>query len=480
MNAPSDQWEKAPAPAVPPWRSAAHVGIGLLALSAGAGELYAWPRLVAIHGSTVAWLLLPAALLQLPILIECQRLAILSGESLIPLLARRSRVLAATVFSMFIFAFLWLGGWIGGSAYGFRLLTGFPDWSPRAATLFWASILAVVFLLPVLLGREAVFRYMHRLLTGFAVLTFALCALVIILEPAVLSKLPAFVRACFSFDVRGVIDLPAGDRPDLITAVVFMGMGGFACLMYTNLTILARYGMAGATDTEGKYLVEHVTGFRGHPERVREQGFLCAGNEEDKGRLTGWLRYMWHETTIGVLGNWLTTSLLALLAFALLHGTETVPGKQWDLLSAQASFFKPLLGGAAFSLFVLLACSFLLDTWIGFGLLWAQMSAEAVRTISSRAQRFSQHKWFKIWTLILVVLTFVTLSLQPPGNLIRLTAICQLVATPILGGLLVFTNYVYLPSVGPKWYRPKLAALVALIGTSLIYIGLIVWYMSGL
>jgi Mn2+/Fe2+ NRAMP family transporter len=414
------------------------------------------------------------------VLIECQRLAILSGESLIPLLARQSRVFASIVFLLFIFSFLWLGGWIGGSAYGFRLLTGFPDWSPRAATLFWAAILVIVFLLPVVLGREAVFRYMHRLLTGFAVLTFALCALVVVLEPAILSKAPAFIRACFSFDVRGLANLPPGHRSDLITAIVFMGMGGFACLMYTNLTILARYGMSGAVDADGKYLVEHVTGFRGRPEHLREHGFLAAGNVENERRMMDWLRYMWRETTIGVLGNWLTTFLLALLAFAVLHGTETVPGKEWDLLSAQATFFKPVLGGAAFSLFVLLACSFLLDTWIGFGLLWAQMSSEAVRSISTRAQRISQHAWFKIWTLILVALTFATLSLQPPGNLIRWTAICQMVATPILSGLLVYTNYVYLPSVGPPWYRPKVATLVALVAASLIYMALIAWYLSGL
>jgi len=192
------QWDRADLPAVPNWRRIAHVGIGLLALSAGAGELYGWPRLVALHGADVAWLLLPAALLQLPLLIECQRLAILGGESLIPLLARRSRVASAALFLSFVFAFSWLGGWIGGSAYGFSLLTGFPSASPKIATIVWSVILASIFLLPLLLGRETVFRYVHRLLAAFAALTFTLCLIVVVLEPSVFSKIPAFLSACVS------------------------------------------------------------------------------------------------------------------------------------------------------------------------------------------------------------------------------------------------------------------------------------------
>lgn len=240
-----------PFPTAPSWRRATHVAIGLLALSAGAGELYAWPRLHALRGLDVAWLLIPAALIQLPLLVECQRVAVLTGESFLVALARRSRALAIITLVLVWVSFFWLGGWIAGSADALRLLLGFPQWGDTYGTLFWSAVLMTAFLLPLYIGRFPLHQYVHRLLTWFTILTFLLCAIVVILEPALWPNLPGFLSSMVAPRGWPFENLTLPQKTDLILAITFMGMGGWACILYTTLTSLARYGIAGATDRTG-------------------------------------------------------------------------------------------------------------------------------------------------------------------------------------------------------------------------------------
>jgi len=380
------------------------------------------------------------------------------------------------LFAGFLFAFLWLGGWIGGSAYGLVLLTGIPNWSQRAATLTWAVPLMMLFAIPLLLRRLNVFAYLHRVLTVFAVLTFALCCLVVFSQPAVRGQIGSFFASSVRLDFSAFASTGAVRRADLITAIVFMGMGGFACVMYTNLSLLARYGMAGARTPDGRYVLDYLAHDTGQTADAALDGALATDDTQSERNLVAWTRRMWFETAGGVLGNWLTTAMLALLAFTLLYNTGNVPAKDWDLLSAQSAFFEPIFGAWAMTIFVMLATAFLLDTWIGFGTLWAQMSAEAVRSIFPSARRISARAWFKLWVGVLLVSSVLTLCVQAPGDLIRLTAVCQLVATPILCALLYYLNHVHLPRIGPAWYRPNALSRYLIVLTGLLYLVLVAWY----
>lgn len=474
----------APVPPAPSWRRLPHVGITLLALSAGAGELYAWPRLHALAGLDVAWLLIPAALIQLPLLVECQRVAITTGQSFLVALGRASRLLAAITLGLVLFSFLWLGGWIAGSAYGFSLLFGFPGISQTTDTLLWSLFLMAAFLFPFALGKQTIHTYVHRMLMAFALITFVGCLLVILLDTQHWSRLPEFVGAMFL--PRPFPEALADNPTDLIVAITFMGMGGWACILYTSLTALGRYGIAGATDpASGDYLLHHATGLRTDGAKISaaaaQTDIVPDDSPASRQNYNRWIRLSWVETTLGVVGNLLTTAILAFLAFALLYGTPNVPGANWDLLSAQSEFFRPLLGDAALAVFLVLGCSFLLDTWVGFATLLAQIGSDAlVRLSPAKFGNLSVNRLFYSFLGLIVLQTIVTISLQPPGALIRATAVCMNLSTPFLCGLLFYLNYVYLPRVCPAWVRPHLwtGALLAVVAA--VYTVLAGWYVSVL
>lgn len=468
-------------PAPPRWSRVPHVGISLLALSAGAGELYAWPRIHALAGLQVAWLLIPAAIIQIPILVECQRVAITTGQSFIAAIATSKRRLALLTLILVWVSFFWLGGWISGSAYGFWLLLKTPHFSVGANTLIWSLILMAVSLAPFLLGRSSIQRYLHRILSGFAVLTFVMCLLVLILDTAGRGSLPRFARAMVEPHEFPPAAL-SKNLADLITAITFMGMGGWACIMYTSLSSLARYGLAGAKDEQGAYYLRHATGLRGEdsPKTMGPVALELAPGPESHKNYRGWMRLSWFETTLGVVGNLFTTAILSFLAFSMLYGTDKIPGASWDLLSAQSEFFRPVLGGAALAVFVLLGASFLLDTWIGFGTLLAQISSETLARISPRAGRANTNRLFYSFLILIVIQTVITIVLKPPGTLIRITAVCMNISTPLLCGLLFYLNYWHLPRVMPSWVRPSKWSGLALGAVATCYLLLTVWYLASI
>ena len=64
-----------------------------------------------------------------------------------------------------------------------------------------------------------------------------------------------------------------------------------------------------------------------------------------------------------------------------------------------------------------------------------------------------------------------------PGFLIRITAICMNISTPILCGLLIYMNYFFLPKQGPKWYKPRISSLIILTIIGIIYFVIALWYL---
>ena len=368
-----------PIPKAPKWIKMPHVGITLLALSAGAGELYAWPRLHALYGLDIAWLLIPAALIQLPLLVECQRIAITTGESFLVALSRISKVLASIVFGLVLVSFFWIGGWIAGSAYAVSQLFKFPKGNSTFITLFWSILLMAIFIMPLVLGRFPLKNYLHRILIAFAVITFFLCMVVVILDYEHWHLIKDFLKSMFVPQSWPFGNLSSDARTDILLAVTFMGMGGWACILYTSISSLGRLGISGAKGIDGNYLIVHPSAIRATNADSKQSELISDSTEKSKTNLKRWMKLSWIETSIGVGGNLFTTSILAFLAFAILYGAGIVPGRDWDLLSAQSNFFVSILGNFAFPIFVILAASFLLDTWIGFGLTLSQIYSETIR-----------------------------------------------------------------------------------------------------
>src|SRR5687767_15991371 len=77
-------YKTAPLPPLPGlWRGLGP-GVIFMALAQGSGELIFWPYTIAKYGLSFLFLLLPACLLQFPVIYEIGRYTVLTGECVFP------------------------------------------------------------------------------------------------------------------------------------------------------------------------------------------------------------------------------------------------------------------------------------------------------------------------------------------------------------------------------------------------------------
>jgi Mn2+/Fe2+ NRAMP family transporter len=67
---------------MPGMLSALGPGVVFMALAQGSGELIFWPDPIAKYGLSFLFLLIPACLLQIPVIYEIGRYTLLTGESI--------------------------------------------------------------------------------------------------------------------------------------------------------------------------------------------------------------------------------------------------------------------------------------------------------------------------------------------------------------------------------------------------------------
>lgn len=94
-------------PPFPGMIAAVGLGVVYVALAQGSGELIWWPDIIAEYGSN--FLLLPACLLQFPIIHEIGGYALLASESIFQEFIRLSRVFALLLGVLMTLSFLWYG-----------------------------------------------------------------------------------------------------------------------------------------------------------------------------------------------------------------------------------------------------------------------------------------------------------------------------------------------------------------------------------
>jgi Mn2+/Fe2+ NRAMP family transporter len=87
-------FKRAPLPPLINLLSALGPGVIFMALAQGSGELIWWPYIIAKYGLTFLFLLLPACLLQFPVIYEIGRYTLLTGESIFQGFIRLNRFFA--------------------------------------------------------------------------------------------------------------------------------------------------------------------------------------------------------------------------------------------------------------------------------------------------------------------------------------------------------------------------------------------------
>ena len=460
-------YKKAPLPPRPGLWRALGPGVIFMALAQGSGELIFWPYTIAKYGLTFLFLLLPACLLQFPIIYEIGRYTLLTGESIFQGFIRLNRYFAVVLWFLMTLSFLWFGAFAAAGGTSLAALTDLPaGWSRQQQTLFWAYLSMAVFLAAILLTKVV-----YRLIEVFmwAVAFFTVVGLILASAHAdVLHALPAFLRGLVVPQLPMPRPWDPADATKLLTAITFAGLGGFWTLFYSYWLRDKGSGMA--------FYMGRMTGpITGKPESMPDAGALPS-TDEGLAHVPSWKRFMSWDIGIGVGGNILTTLLTCLLAYALLYPKGLLP-EHYEIAVVQSRFFEASWGWWGKVLFLIVAAAFLSDTWLATVDAVSRIHTDCVYGFFPKARRFAYRQWYLFFLLLLTAITSVTIQLNEPGTLILISAVIGFVGTVIYSVALLFLNHVYLPPQLPVSARPGKLSRAFLIVACLAYFALATLYL---
>src|SRR3989344_6750056 len=101
--------EKRDLPAPPSWTKALGVGVVVMGLAMGTGELILWPHLVTSHGLGILWFALVGIVSQYFINQEVARYTLATGESFFTASARITQWLVPFWFGSALLLYVWPG-----------------------------------------------------------------------------------------------------------------------------------------------------------------------------------------------------------------------------------------------------------------------------------------------------------------------------------------------------------------------------------
>ncbi|MGZ8494684.1 MAG: Nramp family divalent metal transporter [Candidatus Binatia bacterium] len=437
-------FKRAPLPPMPGMLRALGPGVVFMALAQGSGELIFWPYTIAKYGLAFLFLLIPACLLQFPVIYEIGRYTLLTGESIFQGFIRLNRTFAFFLWILMTLSFLWFGAFAAAGGTSIAALSDFPSgWSRREQTLFWAYATMGLFLIAILLSK-VIYQLIETFMWGVAL--FTLVGLIWASANAeVLRALPAFIKGLVIPEWPMPRPWDPADATKLLTAVTFAGLGGFWTLFYSSWLRDKGAGMA--------HYAGRLTGpITGKPEAIPESGAL-PGNDEGLAHVGRWHRFMFWDIGIGVIGNMITTLLTCLLAYALLFPKGLLP-QGYDIAVVQSRFFEVSWGGWGRLLFLIVAAAFLSDTWLATVDAVSRTHADCVYGFFPRSHRIPYRKWYLFFLLLLTIVTGVTVQLNEPGTLILISAVIGFVGTVIYSVALILLNHVYLPRHLPNAAKP--------------------------
>ena len=441
-------------------------GVVFMALAQGSGELIFWPYTIAKYGLTFLFLLIPACLLQFPVIYEIGRYTLLTGESIFQGFIRLNRHFAAFLWILMTLSFLWFGAFAAAGGTSIAALTDFPaGWSRREQALFWAYATMALFLVAILLSK-VIYQLIEKFMWGVAI--FTLIGLIwASANSEVLHALPAFLKGLFVPQWPMPRPWDSADATIVLTAITFAGLGGFWTLFYSYWLRDKGSGMA--------HYMGRLTGpITGKPEAILDSGSVPT-NDEGLAHVRRWNRFMFWDIGIGVIGNLITTLLTCLLAYALLFPKGLLP-QGYEIAVVQSRFFEASWGWWGRIFFLIIAAAFLSDTWLATVDAVSRTHTDCVYGLFPRSRKIAYRKWYLFFLLLLTVITGVTVLLDTPGTLILISAVIGFVGTVIYSVALIFLNHIYLPRYLPSAAKPGKLNLIFMLISCAAYFGLATLY----
>ena len=447
------------------WKKALGVGIVVMGLAIGTGELIMWPHLVAKFGLSILWGAFVGITFQYFINQEVARQTIATGESFFTYSARKFPYLVPVWLISAFLLYIW-PGWATAIGTILSALFGFGNY------MYWAWASLGLMLVFVFLGKIA-YVALERTLKIIVPTFFSLLVVISFLSLKSEHIIGA-IKGLFNF---GFLP-PEMDIAVFLGATVFAGAGGLL-----NLCVSLWYRDKGIG--MGHYVGKIVNPITGTPEAVSATGYRFEINDENMANWKKWMRFI--RIDQGIIFWFLGLTTLVLLsanAFAILTPKGLVP-EGLQVAVTQANIFGEYWGVAGYKLFLFMAFLML------FSVMWTVVDALTriivdIIYVNSRTgpyqkylhkiSKVSIHYLYYILIVLFVLLSALLIPLKQP--LIFLTI------SSVLGG---FMMALYIPvilymnnKVLPKELRPGLITNLFLLLGFIFYAFFSVMLIAGL
>jgi len=447
--------EKRDLPTPPSWKNALGVGVVLVGLAIGTGELILWPHIIVKYGLGLLWLALLGITFQYFINQEVARHALATGESFFTTSSRVIKWLAVFWLVSAVLLYIW-PGWASTIGTILKELLGF------GGHLMWSWVALGMVLILTFSGR-VVYSMLEKSLK-ITVPAFFLMLVAISFSNLNLSNIKEALAGVVNFG-----GIPAGiDINVLLGAVVFAGAGGMLNLC---VSLWYRDKQAGM----GKYVGRIVNPITGRPEAVPARGYTFDTTPQNLERWKGWMRYVRiDQGIIFWLLGFITLFLLSANAYFVLTPLGIVP-EGLNIVVAQAHIFGENWGVLGFKLFLTMAFLMLFSVmWVVIDAL-ARMVGDILYTNSrvgpfkkylSTFENVSINHFYYIIVTAVVIIGAVLLPLHPPLTLLVISAVLGGLTMAVYTPLLIYINNTRLP----KPLRPGIFTNIMMVLGSLFFI----------
>lgn len=464
--------EKYPEPEIktlhkaPHWTRALGVGVVVMGLAIGTGELILWPHLITKHGPQLLWAAFMGITFQYFINQEVARHALATGESFFTSSSRVFKWFAPFWLLSAILLYIW-PGWAAAIGTILQELLGF------GSHILWAAASLALVLVLTFMGKAA-YTLLER---SLKVIIPIFCALLLVNSFLTLSlvNIQEAVLGMVNFGY-----LPEGiDITVLIGAIVFAGAGG---LLNLCISLWYRDKQAGM----GKYVGRIINPITGKTESVSFKGYAFHPDAQSMRRWKEWMRFIRIDQGIifWLLGL-VTLVLLSLNAYAVLGPRGIVP-EGLNVAVAQAHIFGQHWGGLGFNSFLIMAFLML------FSVMWTIVDAfcrivSDIVYVNSHAGPFKKylgalepisvsHLYYGL-VVIMVLMSGLLLPLRQPLVLLTISAVLGGMVMAVYTPVLIYLNNARLP----KALRPGIITNTMMVLASLFYayasIAIIVHYL---
>src|SRR3989344_403437 len=444
--------EKRELPAPPSWKKAIGVGVVVMGLAIGTGELILWPHLITKHGLGLLWLALLGITFQYFLNQEVARHSVATGEGFFTTSARIIRW--SSFFWLFsaVLLYIW-PGWASSIGTTLTELLGFGN------HYGWSLVTLALVLVLSFSGRIA-YNMLEKSLKVTVPLFFILLVVISFFNLE-FSDLVAGFRGAINF---GAIPKDV-DLNVLLGAVVFAGAGGMLNLCVSLWYRDKQVGM-------GKYIGRITNPITGRQEAVAATGYTFdTSNSLNMKRWRGWMRYVRVDQGIVFwLLGFVTLFLLSVNAYSVLSPLGLVP-EGLDVAVVQANIFGEQWGPTGFKLFLVMAFLML------FSVMWTvidaltRMVSDIIYTNSHAGSFKKVFGWFKNISLsklyyftitAVVIVGALLIPLKQPLTLLVISGVLSGLTMAIYTPFLIYMNNTQLPKpIRPSWFTNVVLGLIS-------------------